>query len=166
MEHRAALTGLAGSPSQPQGFRPYVFPQSVAQFMGWDLPIVAYGTPASRLSPHPSPCTEPAEGADAYRDHGSHWGGCPDTPAVSRAACGTPARMQPASPCLGDAVRGHVSAAYASAVDQRCLTDTTAGLLSITEPTDPAHRPTSMITWGPSWAGWASTLGVRQTFEC
>ena len=139
VEHRAALTGLAGSPSQPQAFRPYIFPQSLAQFMGWDLPIVAYGTPAYPVVTTPVTMHTPAEGADAS-----------ETTGVIGADALTPQRVEGSLrysredaarfAMLGDAVRGHVSAAYTSAVDQRCLTDTTAGLLSITEPTDPAGQ--------------------------
>ena len=53
---------------------------------------------------------------------------------------------------LGDAVRAHVSAAYASAVDQRCLTDTTSGLLSITEPNDPG-AVTDFDGYISAWVG-------------
>ena len=79
VEHRAALTGLAGSPAQPQAFRPYIFPQSLAQFMGWDLPIVAYGTPAYPVVTTPVTMPHPSRGRGRLRDYGSHWGGCADT---------------------------------------------------------------------------------------
>ena len=137
MEQRASITGLSGSPAQPQAFRPYVFPAPVAGFMAWDFPRVAYGTPAYPVITTPVTIHTPAEGADAS-----------ETTGVIAADALTPQRTQGSLrysredaarfAALGDAVRAHVSGAYSSAVDQRCLTDTTAGLLSISEPTDPA----------------------------
>ena len=139
MEHRAAITGLSGSPAQAQAFAPYVFPSRVAQFMGWGFPRVAYGTPSYPVVTTPVQLSTPGEGNDAA-----------ETTGVIAADALTPQRTQGSLRYsredaarfagLGDAVRAHVSAAYASAVDQRCLTDTTSGLLSISEPIDPASE--------------------------
>ena len=40
MEQRASITGLAGSPAQPQAFRPYVFPAAVVKWNGWPAGII------------------------------------------------------------------------------------------------------------------------------
>ena len=139
MEQRASITGLTDSPSQPQAFRPYVFPASVGAFMGFEFPRVAYGTPSFPVLTTPVTVHTPAEGSDAT-----------ETTGVIAADALTPQRTQGSLrysredaarfAMLGDAVRSHVSEAYASAVDQRCLTDTTSGLLSITQPNDPGSQ--------------------------
>ena len=107
--------------------------------MAFDFPRVAYGTPAFPVVTTPATIHTPAEGADAA-----------ETTGVIAADALTPQRTQGSLrysredaarfAALGEAVRAHVGAAYASAVDQRCLTDTTAGLLSIVEPADPASQ--------------------------
>ena len=135
-EQRATLTGLADAPSQPQAFREYIFPAPVAGFMAFDFPRVSYGTPSFPVVTTPVTIHTPDEGADAD-----------ETTGVIAAEALEPQRVQGALrysredaarfAALGDAVMRHVRAAYAAAVDGRCLTDTTAGLLSITEPADP-----------------------------
>ena len=91
--------------------------------MGWSFPRVAFGTPAYPVITTPVTIHTPAEGADAA-----------ETTGVIAADSLTPQRTQGSLrysredaarfAALGDAVRAHVSAAYASAVDQRCLTPT------------------------------------------
>ena len=71
IESRAAITGLAGSPGQPQQFRPHVFPQGVAAFMGFDMPRVAYGTPAYPVFSTPVTLSEPGESAAAAETTGA-----------------------------------------------------------------------------------------------
>ncbi len=137
MEQGASITGLAGSPAPVQAFRPYIFPAPIAGFMAWDFPRVAYRTPSYPVVTTPVTVHTPGEGNDAA-----------ETTGVIAADALTPQRTQGSLrysredaarfAALGDAVRAHVSAAFASAVDQRCLIDTTSGLLSIVEPDDPA----------------------------
>ena len=104
--------------------------------MAFDFPRVSYGTPSFPVVTTPVTIHTPDEGADAD-----------ETTGVIAAEALEPQRVQGALrysredaarfAALGDAVMRHVRAAYAAAVDGRCLTDTTAGLLSITEPADP-----------------------------
>ena len=136
MEQRANLTGLTNAPSQPQQFRPYVFPAAVAAFMAWDMPRVAYGTPSFPTIGTPATIHEPAKAAAAAETTGAIAADALEPQRIQgslRYAREDAARFA----LLGAAVRAHVQAAFASAIDQRVLTNTTAGLLSISEPSDP-----------------------------
>ena len=65
LEQRASITGLTDEPSAAQAMRPYIFPRSVASFMGFDMPTVAYGTPAYPVTTTPVTIHSPAAGGDA-----------------------------------------------------------------------------------------------------
>ena len=140
LEDRATITGLADEPSAPQEMRPYIFPQSIAAYMGFQMPTVPYGTPSFPVVTTPATIHSPAAGADAA-----------ETTGVIGADALTPGRRQgslryrreqaAAFPQLADGVRAHVQAALVSAIDQLAL-DTTAGVRSITEPGDPGSQTT------------------------
>ena len=139
-EQRASITGLTDEPSAPQAMRPYIFPQSIAAYMGFDMPTVPYGTPAFPVITTPVSIHSPAAGADAA-----------ETTGVIGADALSPGRRQgslrynreqaAAFPQLSEGVQAHVQAALASAIDQLAL-DATAGIGSITEPGDPGAATT------------------------
>ena len=141
LEDRAAITGLADEPSAPQEMRPYIFPRSIAAFMGFDMPRLAYGSgpfPSSRLR-QPSTARRRARtlrkatgviGADAL------------TPGRRQGSLRYRREQAAEFPQLADGVRAHVSAALVSAIDALAL-DSTDGLRSITEPTDPRLSQTT-----------------------
>ena len=139
-EQRASVTGLTDEPSAAQAMRPYIFPRSVASFMGFDMPTVPYGTPAFPVVTTPVTVHSPAAGADAA-----------ETTGVIGADALSPGRRQgslrynreqaAAFPQLAEGVRAHVQAAFASAIDQLAL-DGTAGLGSISDPGDPGSQTT------------------------
>ena len=44
-EDRAVTTGLTDSEGQAGRYRPYAYPGQIANFLGFETPRVAYGTP-------------------------------------------------------------------------------------------------------------------------
>ena len=140
LEDRAAITGLTDEPSAPQAITDYVFPRSIAAYMGFAMPTVPYGTPSFPVVTTPATIHSPAAGADAA-----------ETTGVIGADALEPGRRQgslryrreqaAAFPQLAAGVQAHVQAALVSAIDQLAL-DATAGLGSITEPGDPGAQTT------------------------
>ena len=136
-EDRAVTTGLTDSEGQAGRYRPYAYPGQIANFLGFETPRVAYGTPTYPIITTPASVHLPAKSVMAAE---SSVVVAADALIPSRVTGSLRYAVEDAARFaqMSEFLRRHMREAVGSAIDTRVLTDSTNGLGSISEPNDPA----------------------------